>query len=184
MGKFITGVIVGVILVPVAVYFYFTTGHAPTSVFASPFPMEKKVAMRALHARADREAPKNPPFQPSEADYIAGAQTYRNQCAVCHGLPGQPKTAIAKGEYPVPPQLWAGDGVTDDPAGETYWKVMNGIRLTGMPGFKNSLSDHAMWQLSFLLATDAEKLPASANDLLKRPLVVENPSGQVQQPTP
>jgi len=24
-------------------------------------------------------------------------------------------------------------GVSDDPAGETYWKVANGIRLTGMP---------------------------------------------------
>ena len=27
-------------------------------------------------------------------------------------------------------------GVSDDPPGETYWKVFNGIRLTGMPSYK------------------------------------------------
>jgi hypothetical protein len=39
----------------------------------------------------------------------------------------------SKGMYPQPPELFKGKGVTDDPAGETYWKVANGIRLTGMP---------------------------------------------------
>jgi hypothetical protein len=28
----------------------------------------------------------------------------------------------------------------DDPVGVTFWKVQNGIRLTGMPGFKAALS--------------------------------------------
>jgi len=33
--------------------------------------------------------------------------------------------------YPAPPQLFHGVGVTDDDAWESYWKVENGIRLTG-----------------------------------------------------
>jgi thiosulfate dehydrogenase len=70
-------------------------------------------------------------------------------------------TAIAKGMFPKVPQLFHGTGVTDDPVGETFWKVQNGIRLTGMPAFKGSLSDEEMWQVSQLLA-QADKLPDSA----------------------
>jgi mono/diheme cytochrome c family protein len=58
-----------------------------------------------------------------------------------------------------------GTGVTDDPAGETYWKIANGIRLTGMPGFKDSLSETQMWQMAVLLA-NADKLPPSVTAVL------------------
>jgi hypothetical protein len=54
-------------------------------------------------------------------------------CAVCHGLPGRPATAIARGEFPKPPQLFEGKGVTDDPPGETYCKTGNGIRRRSSP---------------------------------------------------
>jgi len=55
--------------------------------------------------------------------------------------------------------------VTDDEPGETYWKVANGIRLTGMPAFKQSLSDTQMWQVSLLLA-NANKIPDSVKQAL------------------
>jgi mono/diheme cytochrome c family protein len=67
--------------------------------------------------------------------------------------------------FPKPPQLFQGKGVTDDEPGETYWKVDNGIRLTGMPSFANSLSPTEMWQVSLLLA-NADKLPDSAKQAL------------------
>jgi thiosulfate dehydrogenase len=85
-------------------------------------------------------------------------------------LPGQDQTAIAKGEFPKPPELFQGKGVTDDPAGVTYWKVANGIRLTGMPGFSGLLSTDQMWQVSLLLA-NANKLPAIVRSTLQEPLV-------------
>jgi mono/diheme cytochrome c family protein len=59
--------------------------------------------------------------------------------------------------------------VTDDAPGETYWKVANGIRLTGMPGFNVSLSSEQIWQVSLLLS-DAGKLPAAARAALQEPL--------------
>jgi len=55
--------------------------------------------------------------------------------------------------------------VTDDPAGETYWKVSGGIRMTGMPGFEKTLSTTQMWQVS-LLCANADKLSASVKDAL------------------
>ena len=93
---------------------------------------------------------------------------YKKECAVCHGLPKQPLPNIAAGMFPKPPQLFQ-HGVTDDPPGETYWKVSNGIRLTGMPAFKKTYSDDAVWQVSLMLA-NADKLPASVTAALNTPI--------------
>jgi mono/diheme cytochrome c family protein len=172
MGRFILGVIVGLILLPIGIYFYFSTGHVPTAVSAEPMPFEKRLARMGLQSAIERQAPKYAPFQPAEADYTAAAWLFRENCSSCHGLPNQPKPNIAKGMYPAPPQLWKGKGVTDDPVGESYWKIANGIRLTGMPGYKTVLDDHQIWQLSWLLA-NGDKLPASASEVLNRPAVVD-----------
>jgi len=59
-------------------------------------------------------------------------------------------------------------GVSDDPLGETYWKVLNGIRLTGMPSFKTQLSDPEVWQVSLFLANANKPMPQSALDILNR----------------
>jgi len=128
-------------------------------------PFERLLAKKALRAR--REMPKADPIATDEANYAAGAHTYREHRAVCHGLPTQPQTAIAKGMYPKPPALLEGDGVTDDPAGETYWKVAGGIRVTDMPGFQQTLSSTEMWQVSILLA-HADKLPSKVQDSLSQ----------------
>jgi thiosulfate dehydrogenase len=47
----------------------------------------------------------------------------------------------------------------------TYWKVDNGIRLTGMPAFAGTLSDTQIWQVSQLLANGA-KLPDAVSQFL------------------
>lgn len=57
-------------------------------------------------------------------------------------------------------------GVSDDPPGETYWRVANGIRLTGMPAYKDVLTDTEMWQVSLLLANADKPLPSAALDIL------------------
>lgn len=173
MGKFVLGLIIGLALVPLGAYIYFSTGMAPVATSAQAMPFEKMMANKALHARLEKEMPKNPPpVQADAATYTEGAQIYADHCAVCHGLPGHPKPPVAKGEYPIPPQLFMGHGVTDDPAGETYWKVANGIRLTGMPAFSGSLSDTQMWQVSVMLA-NADKMP----DAVKQTLQNANPTG-------
>src|ERR1700728_1419922 len=71
--------------------------------------------------------------------------------------------------------------VSDDPAGVTYWKVSNGIRLTGMPSFKSALTDQQMWQVSALLAHD-DKLPPEVQDALKPVAVAPSVSAPLGQP--
>lgn len=168
MRKFILGLILGLLIVPAAVYFYFSSGSAPVATAAPPMPFERTLARKALHARLDKEMPKQIPIAADEAAFTAGAQIYKDHCAVCHGLPGQQPTAIAKGMFPKPPKLMEGTGVTDDEPGETYWKVSGGIRMTGMPAFDKSLSTMQMWQVS-LLCANADKLPPSVKTILVTP---------------
>ena len=167
--RIIVGFVLGLIILPLCGWLYFRFGYAPVATASSPFPVEKQLAHMALNARIEKEAPKNSPLQASDENYQAGAHIYREHCAVCHGLPTQPESATSKGMYPRPPQLFQGHGVTDDPAGETYWKVANGIRLTGMPAYTNSLSPTEMWQVSLLLA-NADKLPQQVRSGLEQQL--------------
>ncbi len=167
--KFIIGFIVGIILIPVIIYCYFRFGYAPVATAGSPIPFEQRLAKLGLNARIQKEAPKNAPFQASEADMQNAAHLYRDHCAMCHGVMGGAKSPTAKGMYPPPPQLLHGKGVTDDPPGETYWKVDHGIRLTGMPAYGQSLSEKEMWQISLMLA-GADKLSPDVQTILKQPL--------------
>jgi len=180
---FIFGVIVTIVAIIAGVYFYFSSGSAPVATSAQAMPFEKMLANKALHARVEKEMPKTVPIAADDAAYAAGAQIYRDNCAICHGLPNQPKTGIATGEYPAPPQLFQGKGVTDDPAGETYWKAANGIRLTGMPAFDKSLSTTQLWQVSLLLA-NADKLPANVQQTLAAPLQPAPPEPKQVPATP
>ena len=163
--KFLVGFILGVVIVPACVYLYLSSGSAPVATKDSDMPFERYLAKKALHARIDAQMRKTVPIQANESNYLAGAQLFKDNCAVCHGLPGAQKTAIAAGMYPKPPQLFVGKGVTDDEPGETYWKILNGIRLTGMPSFSASLSETQMWQMAVLLA-NADKLPDSVKGAL------------------
>jgi thiosulfate dehydrogenase len=175
---FVLGAAVTLVLVVAVVYLYFVAGIAPVATSAAPMAFERKLAHMALHARLEKEMPTQVPIRADEANFLAGANVYVQQCAVCHGLPGREQSAIAKGEFPHPPHLFRGKGVTDDEPGETYWKVANGIRLTGMPGFGQQLSTLEMWQVSLLLA-NADKLPDSAKMVLED-LNPQNTSIQVQ----
>lgn len=156
----VIGIVLGVLLVAGGVWFYFATGRAPVAVTDAPLPFEKRLAQGALNARIDKEGTKESPVPADEANYLAAAEVYKQNCAVCHGLPGEEKTTIAQGMYPAPPELFHGTGVTDDPAWETHWKAENGIRMSGMPGFKGRLTEKQLWQVSQLLANADKISPA------------------------
>jgi mono/diheme cytochrome c family protein len=179
VGKFILGVIIGLLLPVVAGYFYLRTGHAPVATSSAPMPFEEAVAQMALNARVQKEAPKRAaPLPVNESNLSQGAAVYVENCSFCHGLPNQKATLAAKGMFPMPPQLFSKDQmVADDPVGVTYWKVANGIRLTGMPGFGEMLTKDQLWQVSLLLAK-ADKLPPGVRVTLEKATVASAPSSQ------
>ncbi len=146
MGRIVFGVILGLILAPLAVLAWFHWGNVPVAVADPPLPMERQITHVALNARVAREMPGNPPIQADQDNLTAGAGVYRDQCAACHGFYGKPSSVccahVPEGSGAMA-EAQDSDvvGVSDDPPGETYWKVLNGIRLTGMPSFKDTLSD-------------------------------------------
>ncbi|MGA7349778.1 MAG: cytochrome c [Acidobacteriaceae bacterium] len=187
--KFLVGLILGVLILPVWALIYFHFGHPPVAVADAPFPMERQLVHAPLHARIDKEMPASAPMEASATNLTAGAQVYREQCASCHGLYGRP-SAFGSHMYPKAPELWAPHGnggvigVNDDPVGETYWKVANGIRLSGMPSFDKVLNETQMWQVSLLLKNAGQPMPAEATKLLETPLDLSVPGGPAANPTP
>jgi len=172
MGRVIFGILLGAVLVPVFVLGWLRFGEAPVAVADPPLPQERLLTGMPLHARIDREMVNTPPIQPDETNLVAGAEIYRDQCATCHGFHGKP-SRIGAHMFPSAPPLWEKHshsevvGVSDDPPGETCWKVANGIRLTGMPAYKSILTETQIWQVSLLLANADKPLPQAAIEILR-----------------
>jgi len=162
----IAGFFAGVLLLPLVVYLYFSFGKPPVATADPPFPMEARIVKIPLNARIKREMPASSPVPVSDENLNAGAGIYEDKCEVCHGTHDE-ASAIGKTMFPTAPQLWVKKksgavGVSDDPVGETYWKVKNGIRLSGMPAYGKALTETQMWQVSLLLSVADKPLPAEA----------------------
>jgi mono/diheme cytochrome c family protein len=174
MGRVLLGVLLGIVLAPVALLGWLRFGQVPVAVADPPLPQERLLTGWPLEARIHRELLKSPVIQPDEDGLIAGAHVYSEKCAACHGFHGKPSVFGAH-MYPEAPPLWekhshGGEtmiGVSDDPPGETYWKVTNGIRLTGMPAYKLLLTDQEIWQVSLLLANADKPLPPAVVEILR-----------------
>jgi len=174
MGKFLLGFVVALLLIAGGGWAYLQFGKLPVAVSDPAFPMEQDIVHTPLRARIQREM-QQPPFPADEDALERGASIYKDQCASCHGLPGQPVDS-AQYMYPKAPQLFkahkakSGEtivGVSDDEVGETFWKVKNGIRLTGMPSFNKILSEPEMWDVSWLLKNANQPLPDPVKAALK-----------------
>jgi len=174
MKSFVFGVLVGVLLLAGGVYYYFASGMAPAASADAPMPFEKKLAGKSLDAHIDKANVPTPPIPADEGNLLAGAKVYQDQCAGCHGLPDQAPPTIADKMYPHATLMFKGKGVTDDPPQESYWKAVNGIRLSGMPGFKDTLNDTQLWQVAQLVA-HANDIPES----VKKALAPQPPSALV-----
>ncbi|HZY63233.1 MAG TPA: cytochrome c [Edaphobacter sp.] len=171
-GKVLLGFVLGVAVVVAGLFLYLHFGTLPIAVADAPFPYERQIVKTPLNARIQHEE-KAAPFGTSEDVFESGARIYRADCASCHGTPGH-DVVSAKYMYPSAPQLWKKHGksgvvgVSDDEAGETYWKVSNGIRLSGMPAFNHILTDTQMWQVSLLLKNANTELPDPVMQILTK----------------
>ncbi|MGP8260661.1 MAG: c-type cytochrome [Acidobacteriaceae bacterium] len=172
-GKLFLGFLLGVAVVVGGAAAYLRWGPLPVATADKPFPLEKQIVRMPLQARiASQMQPA--PFGIGEDVFEGGAHVYHAQCAACHGTPGH-DVAFATTMYPAAPQLWKRHangnvvGVSDDEPGETYWKVANGIRLSGMPAFNQVLTDTQMWQVSLLLKNADQQLPDPVMKILTTP---------------
>ena len=170
-SAFVSGILFTLIALASGGWAYLKYGKPPVAVTDRALPMESQVVHVPLGARIEKET-EQPPFGTSEDVYEAGARIYMTSCASCHGTPGH-DSPYAASMYPAAPQLWkkhaesAVVGVSDDEPGETYWKVKNGIRLSGMPAYQPLYSTVQMWQVSLLLKNADQPLPDPVAAILR-----------------
>jgi mono/diheme cytochrome c family protein len=160
---FILGVAASILVALVGGFVVIQSGLIPANADATPGGVELWAAGTSLSATISREAPKIAnPVALTDEHLVEGVKLYGEHCAICHGTATGDASAspVAKGLYPKPPQLGT-DGVEDDPEGYSYWKIKHGIRLTGMPSWKDSLSDTQIWTLALFLK-HMDKLPPNA----------------------
>ena len=175
LGPFVVGFLCAMVVIAVFAWAFFRFGHPPVAVADAPFPFEAQIVKVLLGARIDRELQK-PPFGTSEDQFEIGAKIYATSCADCHGTP-RGDARFARYMYPQAPQLFKKHkngpvvGVSDDDAGETFWKIKNGIRLTGMPAYQHLYSVAEMWDVALLLKSADQPLPVPVIKLLEQETV-------------
>jgi thiosulfate dehydrogenase len=160
---FVLGVLATIVVVAVCGYAVLRAGLIPANADATPGQLESWAAGTSLDATLARDAPKGPnPVALTDDNLVTGIDLYGQHCAICHGTARGDASAspIAKGEYPPPPQL-ATHGVEDDPEGYSFWQIKHGIRWTGMPSWKGTLTDQQIWALALFL-NHMDKLPPAA----------------------
>jgi thiosulfate dehydrogenase len=160
MKNFVLGLVLGLLILPVGVLGYFRLGSPPVATADPQLPSRSRsCACRctvASIARSRRQCPSRltTPRTPRVLRSTARSAWPVTGCRITR--------VLAKGMFPPAPQLFVrhGDhvGVSDDEPGETYWVVANGVRLSGMPAYKQVLSETALWQVTLLLA-HTDKLP-------------------------
>lgn len=160
--KFLLGIVVGLVLAGVAGLAFVKSGRFDVAADKRAGRMERELAEMGMDAWVDRNAPKvtNPRGNNPEV-LRQGLDHYKENCVVCHGVPGERPSEIARGMNPGPPDLSRPETekMSD---GQLFFIVSHGIRMTGMPSFAMTHKEDEIWSMvSFVRhlpqLTDAEK---------------------------
>jgi mono/diheme cytochrome c family protein len=165
MRKFLLGFLTAVVGVALVGFSYVRFGFVDSRADIPVNELEQQIAMPALDASVDRRAPdiKNP-VDSSDASLIAGMRIYQTNCANCHGDVNHPHGMLTDALYPRAPQFV--EDSPDMPENQNFYIIQHGIRLSGMPAWKQSLSDQQMWQVTTFLS-HMDKLPPPVSDQWK-----------------
>jgi len=70
---------------------------------------------------------------------------YETHCVACHGASAVARERWASGLEPAPPYLI--DATQRFRPRELFWIAKNGIKMTGMPSWRSSMSDDELWEV-------------------------------------
>lgn len=123
---------------------------------SAPGDAETKLATEAKKMMIGGKDWTNPtPDTPETAK--TGMEHFQHHCQVCHGLDGH-NTGVPFAAKMSPPVLDLDDkDVQKYDDGQLKWIIENGIRFSGMPGWKGILEDDEMWSIVRFLRHLPEK---------------------------
>ena len=98
-----------------------------------------------LHSVRRNAASINAPNDFSARRVVAGFCGYETHCVACHGAPGIAREQWVSGMEPAPPYLV--DATAKWKPRDLFWIARNGIKMTGMPSWRDSMSDAQIWDI-------------------------------------
>ena len=165
MRNFWLGFAIAIVIVVLAGFLSIRFGFIDPRADIPVSSLEKKIAMPSLDAAIDRRAPETQnPIHPTDDNLIAGMKIYQTNCASCHGDIRSHHGMFADALYPRAPQFF--EDAPDMPENQNFYIIQHGIRLSGMPAWKQTLSDQEIWQVTTFLS-HMDKLPPQISDQWK-----------------
>jgi cytochrome c553 len=124
-----------------------------------PGRLESKAVNAAKHHIFVRGKNDKNPLPDSAATIRDGKEAFSHYCAACHGLDGQ-NTGVPFADRTSPPvPLLTSKEVQAYTDGQLKWVIDYGIRPSGMPGSKDTLSNDEIWSI----VTYLRHLPAAGS---------------------
>jgi mono/diheme cytochrome c family protein len=81
----------------------------------------------------------------SSEQIVTGFCTYETHCVACHGASAIAREQWVGGLEPQPPYLL--DATSKWTPAELFWIAKNGIKMTAMPSWRDSMSDGQIWDV-------------------------------------
>jgi len=135
-----------VFIVPLGVYLFVKSGiynvaashpHTKFTEWITHETMIHSARRRAAHIQMPRDL--------GAVHVLRGFCTYETHCVACHGAAALAREQWAAGLEPSPPYLL--DATSKWSPRQLFWIAKNGIKMTGMPSWRNSLSDGQIWDV-------------------------------------
>lgn len=146
------------VIIPLTAFVYMQSGiynvgaSSPHTMFTTWLTHETMI--HSVHRRARRiEAP----ARVSAAQVRRGFCQYEAHCVACHGAPAVARQQWVDGMEPSPPYLL--DVTQRFPPPQLFWIAKNGIKMTGMPAWRNAMSDREIWDVVAWLEASRELPP-------------------------
>ena len=113
-----------------------------------PSQAETSLANAAKDVTIPLEAGKKTnPLPQTDAVVSQGQEVFLGSCAQCHGPDGRGDSNIGRNMDP-PAMDLSSPHVQHWSDAELFWIIQNGVRLTGMPSWRSSISDNDTWELA------------------------------------
>jgi cytochrome c553 len=138
--------IAGLVIVPVIALTFVKSGlfnvgaSSPHTKFTEWITHETMIHSVVRHATSIDARSRFTPQQ-----IVAGFCTYETHCVACHGASAVAREQWVSGLEPSPPYLL--DATSRWKPRELFWIAKNGIKMTGMPSWRDSLGDDQIWDV-------------------------------------
>jgi mono/diheme cytochrome c family protein len=132
-----------------------------------PGAVEEFVARRVRDMAISRRARSlTNPVESSPEAIAEGREHFADHCAVCHANDGSGNTEVGQGLWPKAPdmRLPQTQNLSD---GELFWIIENGVRFTGMPGWRTGTKEgeSSSWQLVHFLRRLPQLTPEEIDEM-------------------